>query len=148
MIQCLIRTFDVHWNVCDDKIDWFGLFLPCCIYVLKHKIGNLHVGKRRGAKTKVATKYVLPPTQSLVLKQMDSLKTLRVNTQNFCMNNFTKTFYVVYSYILTYVPKLCRPKSKLINTFSSLLFLKNVPFCHRVQQSQKGTGNNRKICSS
>ena len=115
---------------------------------LKHTIGNLHVGKRRGAKTKVATKYVLPPTQSLVLKQMDSLKTLRVNTQNFCMNNFTKTFYVVYSYILTYVPKLCRPKSKLINTFFSLLFLKNVPFCHRVQQSQKGTGNNRKICSS
>ena len=116
-------------------------------FFLKHKIGNLHVGKRRGAKTKVATKYVLPPTQSLVLKQMDSLKTLRVNTQHFCMNNFTKTFYVVYFYILTYVPKLCRPKSKLINTFFSFEFF-CIEECHRVQQSQKGTGNNRKICSS
>ena len=82
---------------------------------LKHTIGNLHVGKRRGAKTKVATKYVLPPTQSLVLKQMDSLKTLRVNTQNFCMNNFTKTFYVVYFYILMYLNYLDQNLSESIN---------------------------------
>ena len=50
--------------------------------------------KEEARKQKLLTKYVLPPTQSLVLKQMDSLKTLRVNTQNFCMNNLTKTFYV------------------------------------------------------
>ena len=88
---------------------------------LKHTIGNLHVGKRRGAKTKVATKYVFPPTQSLVLKQMDPLKTLFVNNLNFvwantqrcCMYNFTKTF--LCSICLYFIYKLYRPKFVWIN---------------------------------